>query len=42
MKAIKAAYDKENIMIPFPIRTLDFGIRGGEKLSTMLGGRQRE
>lgn len=39
MKAIKAAYDKEDIMIPFPIRTLDFGIKGGEKLDSMLGGR---
>lgn len=36
VKAIKAAYDKEDIMIPFPIRTLDFGIKGGEKLDTML------
>ncbi len=33
--AIKAAFDKEDIMIPFPIRTLDFGIRGGETLSQM-------
>ena len=40
MKAIKAAYDKEDIMIPFPIRTLDFGIKGGEKLDSMLGGRR--
>ncbi len=23
-------------MIPFPIRTLDFGIKGGEKLSEVL------
>lgn len=23
-------------MIPFPIRTLDFGIKGGEKLSEMI------
>ncbi len=30
-------YDKEDIMIPFPIRTLDFGIKGGEKLDAMLG-----
>jgi small conductance mechanosensitive channel len=36
VKAIKAAYDAEDIMIPFPIRTLDFGIKGGEKLNTML------
>lgn len=26
---IKKAYDAENISIPFPIRTLDFGIKGG-------------
>lgn len=37
IKAIKAAYDKEGISIPFPIRTLDFGIKGGEKLDAMLG-----
>ncbi len=35
--AIKKAYDENDIMIPFPIRTLDFGIRGGEKLNTVLG-----
>ncbi len=34
--AIKKAFDRNNIMIPFPIRTLDFGIKGGEKLNTML------
>ena len=33
--AIKKAFDKNDIMIPFPIRTLDFGIKGGEKLSEM-------
>ncbi len=31
---VKAAYDAHDIMIPFPIRTLDFGIKGGEKLNT--------
>lgn len=31
--AIKRAYDDHDIMIPFPIRTLDFGIKGGEKLA---------
>lgn len=31
------AFDEQDIMIPFPIRTLDFGIRGGEKLDSMLG-----
>lgn len=34
--AITKTYDENDIMIPFPIRTLDFGIRGGEKLDTML------
>jgi small conductance mechanosensitive channel len=34
--AIKRAFDENDIMIPFPIRTLDFGIRGGEKLEEML------
>jgi small conductance mechanosensitive channel len=33
---VKEAYDQNDIMIPFPIRTLDFGIKGGEKLSEML------
>ncbi len=31
--AIKKTYDENDIMIPFPIRTLDFGIKGGEKLN---------
>jgi len=34
--AIMTAYNENDIMIPFPIRTLDFGIKGGEKLSKML------
>lgn len=34
--AISKAFDENDIMIPFPIRTLDFGIRGGEKLDGML------
>jgi len=33
---IKKAYDENGIVIPFPIRTLDFGIKGGEKLSEVL------
>jgi small-conductance mechanosensitive channel len=32
---IKKAYDANGIMIPFPIRTLDFGIKGGTTLSEM-------
>ena len=27
---LKEAYDANNITIPFPIRTLDFGIKGGK------------
>ncbi|MEM6843110.1 MAG: mechanosensitive ion channel [Bacteroidota bacterium] len=34
--AIQKAYDQNGIVIPFPIRTLDFGIKGGEKLSEMI------
>lgn len=33
--AIKKAYDQNDVTIPFPIRTLDFGIKGGEKLSDL-------
>lgn len=32
---IKKAYDANDIMIPFPIRTLDFGIKGGVAISEM-------
>ena len=32
---IKKAFDAADIMIPFPIRTLDFGIKGGVTLSEM-------
>ena len=31
--AIKKAFDLHGITIPFPIRTLDFGIKGGERLA---------
>ncbi len=34
--AIKKAFDENDISIPFPIRTLDFGIKGGEKLAQQL------
>jgi small conductance mechanosensitive channel len=33
IKAIKKAHDDQHL--PFPIRTMDFGIKGGEKLSQM-------
>ncbi|MCC5907472.1 MAG: mechanosensitive ion channel [Balneolaceae bacterium] len=32
---LKKAFDANDISIPFPIRTLDFGIKGGEKLDEM-------
>ncbi len=34
---IKKAYDDNDITIPFPIRTLDFGIKGGMTLSDIIG-----
>ncbi len=36
VKRVKKAYDENDITIPFPIRTLDFGIKGGQKLDAML------
>ncbi|RFC53876.1 mechanosensitive ion channel family protein [Brumimicrobium aurantiacum] len=38
--SIKKAFDNNDIMIPFPIRTLDFGIKGGEKLNEVLDQQQ--
>ncbi len=35
IKAIKRSFDENDITIPFPIRTLDFGIEGGKELSAM-------
>ena len=40
IKAIKDAYNQAGITIPFPIRTLDFGIKGGTPLSEMLGSKE--
>lgn len=40
--AVKSAFDRGGVTIPFPIRTLDFGIVGGERLADHLAGRQRE
>ena len=34
--ALKKAFDAADITIPFPIRTLDFGVVGGEKLAEAL------
>jgi small conductance mechanosensitive channel len=41
VKVIKKAYDENEITIPFPIRTLDFGIKGGQKLSEMWPDEKR-
>lgn len=34
--SIKEIFDQNDVTIPFPIRTLDFGIKGGEKLSDII------
>ncbi|PZX55378.1 small-conductance mechanosensitive channel [Algoriphagus ratkowskyi] len=36
--SLKKAFDKNDIMIPYPIRTLDFGIKGGVPLNNELVG----
>jgi small conductance mechanosensitive channel len=36
IKALKAAFDQSGITIPFPIRTLDFGVVGGVNLNEVL------
>lgn len=36
--SIKKAFDQNGILIPFPIRTLDFGIKGGVTLKEMTNG----
>jgi small conductance mechanosensitive channel len=36
IERIKKAFDENGVTIPFPIRTLDFGIKGGERLSEVL------
>ena len=36
IKAIKKIFDANDIMIPFPITTLDFGIKGGVPMKKML------
>jgi small conductance mechanosensitive channel len=41
---IKEAFDENDVTIPFPIRTLDFGIKGGERLveqMSMLNGKEK-
>ncbi len=36
VKALRQAFDENDITIPFPIRTLDFGVKGGTSLSEIL------
>ncbi len=36
IKNIKMSFDQNDITIPFPIRTLDFGIKGGRRISEEL------
>lgn len=36
LKAIKRAFDAHDIVIPFPIRTLDFGIKGGRTAEEVM------
>lgn len=38
--AVKLAFDEQDILIPFPIRTLDFQIKGGATLAEMLANGQ--
>lgn len=40
--AVKQALAEADISIPFPIRTLDFGIKGGEKLDAMISDKQND
>ncbi len=36
IQLLKSAFDEKDIMIPFPITTLDFGIRGGTPLDKVI------
>lgn len=38
---VNRALTEADILIPFPIRTLDFGAKGGEKLNTMLSSKSK-
>lgn len=40
IKALKAAFDANDITIPYPIRTLDFGIKGGLPLGEVLSNKK--
>ncbi len=36
VSTVKTVLEENDILIPFPIRTLDFNAKGGDKLNTML------
>jgi len=40
--AVRNALSEADMTIPFPIRTLDFGIKGGEKLNAMISEKQQD
>lgn len=40
IRRLKRAFDENGITIPFPIRTLDFGVVGGKSLSAELAERE--
>ena len=40
IQRIKAAFDENGVTMPYPVRTLDFGVKGGTALSDMLQGSQ--
>ncbi|WP_203532593.1 mechanosensitive ion channel family protein [Draconibacterium halophilum] len=42
IKNIKSAYDANDITIPFPIRSLDFGIKGGKTLTEVMPGEKNK
>jgi Small-conductance mechanosensitive channel len=36
IQRLKTAFDQAGIVIPYPVRTLDFGVKGGERLTEVL------
>ncbi|BFT30088.1 hypothetical protein D210916BOD24_12640 [Alteromonas sp. D210916BOD_24] len=42
VSTVKTVLEENNILIPFPIRTLDFNAKGGDKLNAMLKQRDSE
>tara|TARA_Y100000296_G_scaffold24286_1_gene28651 strand:- start:2780 stop:3766 length:987 start_codon:yes stop_codon:yes gene_type:complete len=42
INTVKKVLDENDILIPFPIRTLDFNAKGGDKLNSMLEARSKD